>query len=395
MKKHLLLCLNSLLVLSCVAQPKAKITVSNSLNIDRNNETVELAYTALQEKLPLTDTSYTYVVLKNGNEIPSQMVYEGKEQPQKLIFQMNIKANSTESFTLSSRKKPVSYESKVYGRLAPERYDDYFWENDYIAYRIYGLALIAKDGPSNGLDVLVKHTDKFFMNEIYKDYTEKKISYHIDHGKGVDCYKVGRTLGCGAMAPFVNGKLWLAENFSDYKILDMGPIRTTVELTYNAFDVNGTSVSETRIFSLDAGAQLNKVTEKFDGINGDIPVAAGIALKSNVGKPVDVDKADPNHKAIPAPEQGYIIYSEEGDKAKPDHENGIIYTTVVFNTPLKDVKIEQQHVLAITDYTGGSTLSYYTGAGWSKRGFDTAEKWTAYVNDFVKKIKTPLSVEVK
>ncbi len=388
--KHLYLLLFSLILVSCAEpQPKLNITVSNPLNLDRTNETVEIHYAALQEKLPLADTGYTYVVLKDGKEIPSQLVYAGEEVPQLFIFQATIKANSMETYTVSLRKKPVAYESKAYGRFAPERYDDYFWENDFVAFRIYGLALIAKDGPSNGLDFLVKHTDKFFMDKIYKDYTENKISYHVDHGLGVDCYKVGRSLGCGAMAPFVNNKLWLGQNFAGYKMLDNGPIRTSVKLTYDAFDVNGAPVTEIRIFSLDAGAQLNKVTEIFGGMAGSFPVAAGIVLK-NAGIPVDMDKADKNHTPVLAPEKGYVIYSEEADKSKPEHENGVIYTAVVFPEALTAAKVEQQHVLAVGDYKGPFT--YYTGGGWSKRNFDTPEKWTEYVNDFAAKIRQPLQV---
>jgi len=395
--KHLHLLLFCLISIGCIAQPKLEVTVSNPLGIDRNRETVEIAYVALQEKLPLTD-NYTYIVLKNGKEIPSQLVFEGKDTPQQFIFQVDIKANGTENFTITSRRNPVTYPSKVHGRFAPERSDDYFWENDLIAFRIYGPALLAKDGPSNGLDVFVKHTDQLFMDKIYKDYIEHKINYHIDHGLGVDCYKVGRTLGCGAMAPFVNGKLWLGQNFAGHRALDNGPIRTTVELTYETLDVDGVPVIETRIFSLDAGSQLNKVTNIFDGFTSTVPVAAGITLKTPRGFPVGINgtgREDPNHQPILVPEKGYIIYSEEGDRAKPDHDNGIIYTAVVSGRALSAARVEQGHVLAIFNYEPGSPLTYYTGAGWSKRIFDTPEKWQEYVSAFAEKLRQPLQVNFR
>ncbi len=394
MKRLLLFLLCCTGLISCAAQPEIKITVYNPSDIDRQRETVEINFDELPQGLAKPGKGSVAVYDAQDKEIPSQLIYEGKAAARQLIFQVDIAAGDSLQYTIRSRKEAAVYPSKVYGRFAPERYDDYFWENDLMAYRIYGLALVEKDGPSNGLDVLVKHTDQFFMDKIYKDYTENKISYHVDHGLGVDCYKVGRTLGCGAMAPFAEGKLWLGLNYAGYTILDNGPIRTSVQLNYNAFDVNGTPVTESRIFSLDAGAQLNKVTEIFDGFTGTAPVAAGIVLK-NEGKPADAGKEDPNHQPVLAPEAGYIIYSEVGDKSKPDHDNGTIYTAVVFDHPLAEAKVEQQHVLAVTAYTAGTPLTYYTGAGWSKRNFETAQQWTDYISAFAGKLRQPLQVKIK
>ncbi|MCL2097596.1 MAG: DUF4861 domain-containing protein [Bacteroidales bacterium] len=396
MKPYLSIFLLALTVINCSSTP-LKVTITNPLGIDRQQETVEIACGELLQYLPaLEKGTDSYVVYnENDEEIPSQIVYEGKDSPQKLIFQVNVEANACVQYSIVYNKgKQNNYTAKVYGRFAPERYDDYFWENDRIAFRIYGLALIAKDGPSNGLDAIVKRTDQFFMDKIYKDYTENKISYHVDHGEGVDCYKVGRSLGCGAMAPYINGKLCLGQNFAGWQTLDNGPIRTSVRLDYNEFDAEGIAVGETRIFSLDVGAHLNKVTEIFTGFEGTVPVAAGIVFKKE-GKPVDVDKADPNHIPILAPEKGYIIYSEEGDKAKPDHENGIVYTAVVFPEALKDAKLEQQHILAISDYLSESELTYYTGAGWSKWGFTSLDEWTTYINKFAQQLQDPLEIKLE
>ena len=393
--KHYFLILLALAIMSCTAAPALKVTITNPLAIDRQHETIEIACSELQQYLPILENGAYIVYNETGEEIPSQIVYEGMDTPQKLIFQVDINANATAQYSIIYQKeKQTDYTAKVYGRFAPERFDDYFWENDRIAFRIYGLALIAKDGPSNGLDVIVKRTDRFFMDKIYKDYTENDISYHIDHGEGLDCYKVGRSLGAGAVAPYINNKLWLGQNFAAYQTLDNGPIRTSVRLDYNEFDVDGQAVSETRIFSLDAGAQLNKVTTIFTGFEGIVPVAAGIVLKNRY-KPADVDKADPDHRPVLAPEKGYIIYSEEGDRAKPEHENGIVYTAVVFPDALKTAKLDQQHVLAVTDYQAGSELTHYAGAGWSKWGFSSPEEWTAYIDNFAQQLQHPLRIKLE
>ena len=41
---------------------------------------------------------------------------------------------------------------RVFGRFVPERKDDFAWENEYAAFRMYGPAL-APENPSNGVDM--------------------------------------------------------------------------------------------------------------------------------------------------------------------------------------------------------------------------------------------------
>ena len=104
--------------------------------------------------------------------------------------------------------------------MYPERVDDIAWENDRAAYRCYGPALQKSGERAFGNDVWLKNTPELVVEQRYfvEDTTkpiiaelkkkdpakakalEMKTSYHYDHGNGLDCYKVGPTLGCGAPA---------------------------------------------------------------------------------------------------------------------------------------------------------------------------------------------------
>ena len=164
-------------------------------------------------KVLKSDDFKSFVVFDEaGKEIPSQLLFMGEKSPVKLIFQATVEGKSKAVYEIRIGK-PSAYQQKTFGRLVPERFDDYSWENDRIAFRVYATALIAKDGPSNGIDVWVKRTDKLVVDRWVKDYKAGISSYHNDSGEGCDCYKVGRTLGAGAMAPFVNDSLWLGSNF--------------------------------------------------------------------------------------------------------------------------------------------------------------------------------------
>ncbi len=368
MKKTSIFLTLALIICGCTDN-RLKITVTNPLAADRSGETVEIPVAHLQASIKDITPAGVIVTDKNGNEVPSQMIYEGKSAPQSLIFQADVKAGSDAVYYISKGVQG-KYDARVYGRFVPERMDDYAWENDRIAFRIYGMALIAKDGPSNGLDVWIKRTDKMIIDRWYSESLAGKYSYHDDNGEGCDCYKVGRTLGAGAMAPFINDSLWLGINFESYETLDNGPLRTSFRLKYPPFLVDSVMVSETRTFSLDAGSQLTKVTEEYSGINEEFPVAAGIA-KREEGSAL-------------ATEPGTIAYSlDEG-------EGGITYIGTILTTPEKSRIEKSSHLLIVTSYIPGTPLTYYTGAGWSKWGFETGKAWTDYLNDFAQKLNSPL-----
>jgi hypothetical protein len=383
---YCLLLIACCLLASC-AEHQIEITVTNTAAVERQHETVEIPYADVHRQL---GDATCIVTDAAGLEIPSQILYEGTEQPQKLIFQATVQPNASAVYCIK-KGTPAAYVKNTHGRFAPERYDDYIWENDRMAFRIYGKALIAKDGPSNGIDAIMKRTSDMFLDRIYNAYFEKKQSYHIDHGEGVDCYNVKRSLGAGAMAPYVDNRLWLGQNYTGYKTLDNGPLRTSFSLTYDTLWVNGQPLLETRIFSLDAGSQLNRITVIFDGAPEAMPVAAGIVLKKD-GLPAEASNADPNHQPVLSPAKGYIACSEQGDRAKPQYDNGVVYTAVVFPYPLEGAALSEQHALAITGYTPGG-VTYYAGAGWSKWGFDTPESWLDYVDAFSQRLQHPLQVE--
>jgi hypothetical protein len=376
MKRVALLSVLILIVFGFSAPKMAKVTVKNTIGLTRLNETVEIAVSDISRILGNKDYT-TYVVFdESGNEIPSQLLFHGEKNPGKLIFQATVEGKSKSTYSIRTGK-PSAYQQKTFGRLVPERYDDYSWENDRIAYRIYATALIAKDGPSNGIDVWVKRTDKLIVDKWIRDYNAGVSSYHNDSGEGCDCFKVGRTLGAGAMAPFVNDSLWLGLNFESFQTLDNGPVRTSFRLVYPPFDVNGRMVTETRSFSLDAGYQLSAVVEEYSGYESAMEVAAGI-----------VERKEGRITAKSA-EQGYMSYSLDGGK------DGITYLGVVSTTPVIKITEKTDHVLLTTKYNPGDKLLYYTGAGWSKWGFETEEKWNHYLDDFSARIHNPLIVKIK
>ena len=375
MKKSSLF-LITLLLLSGCAGKQVKVTVENLLPFDRTAETVEIRLADISGKLGEAGPVSIVVTDSKGTEVPSQLIYAGQTAPQSLIFQADVKGGATAEYYIR-KGVPGKFEDKTYGRFVPERYDDYAWENDRIAFRIYGPALIAKDGPSNGIDVWVKRTDKLVIDRWYADYLAGKNTYHDDNGEGCDCYKVGRTLGAGAMAPYMGDSLWLAINFAAWERLDNGPIRTSFRLTYPPFPAGDAMLTETRTISLDAGSQMTRIVEEYTGTENEFPVTAGIVTREE-------------GSALPvATGSNAIAYRLDGG------EGGITYVGTVLTTPASAIRETGDHLLIVTGYSPGIPLTYYTGAGWSKWGFESDDAWTRYIDGFAQRIQSPLKVKTE
>lgn len=414
MKKIIYLLFIALVTFSCTETQGINITIANNSSVDRENEMVEVSMTEIANKLNLTDTVQVVVMDENNQEVPYQVTYNDM-----LIFPASVKANAQAVYTVLPGI-PVVVDTKSCGRYYPERVDDVAWENDRAAFRTYGPALQAKGERAFGYDVWVKCVEEPVVEARYASelnpVTQAKVdslkaagkkeeakelyrsvSYHVDHGNGLDCYKVGPTLGGGTAALMVNDSIIYPYCYNTQEILDNGPLRFTVKLTYNPLTVKGdTNVIETRVITLDEGSQLNKTVISYTNTKEVLPIAAGIVLHEASG----------GQNAANA-EQGYIAYADPTDNMK--NNNGTIYVGAVFPANVKEAKLvffpEMErvklrgdaagHVLAVSDYEPSSEFTYYWGAGWSKYGFGRFEDWTKYLENYAAKVRAPLTVTMQ
>ena len=341
MMKNTLLGFAAILAASCT--PALKVEVANPTQLDRDDETVEIAWSEVSALQGVTPENV--IVLNDDKEqVPSQVLYRGEAEPQALIFQTDADANETKHFQIVTGTREA-YPAEAFGRQVPERYDDYAWENNKVAYRLYGPAL--ETSPEKlvtpGIDVWVKCTEKLVIDEWYA-----KGDYHHNYGDGMDCYKVGVTLGSGASVPFVDGKFWYMDhNYATARTLDNGPIRTTVELTYAPFDVNGTQVSLVKTISLDANQRFNRMDNLYEGDFTELPIAAGFVRHGVI---------------LPG---GEMIADTLG------------------------------HAVAVKSVKSGETLTYYAGSGWSQGGVENMGEWVEEITAAQAAATRPLTVTVR
>lgn len=412
MKRTLLTLTALMLSLAMRAADKVTLTVQNSLQTSRQFEVVETDAQLVKKKLGAD----TFIVTDaDGKEISSQITFDGK-----LLFQASVGAKG-KSVYYAVAGTPKEYAKQAAGRLFHERGTEFGWENDRIAYRIYG------GGAAVGYDIFNKSTTDLMLDYWYKseqnqemrnvtkqlkergfadlaDQVYNAYCYHIDHGKGMDCYTVGPTLGAGANA-LVNkdGSLCMPKCYQKYEVLDNGPLRFIVKLTYPEIEYEGQKVIETRIISLDAGSQFCKVSVSYEGLSGNPQIASGVV----------VHKQNPSAYVLNK-DTGYIGYEDLGDVGtysyipKKFHDElgkqmGKIYVGTIYpNRPVKtefsakENGVATGHALAISNYA--PSFTYYFGTGWSKNpntGLNSLADWEALLSKVNKEVKNPMKISVK
>ncbi|MDR3228582.1 MAG: DUF4861 domain-containing protein [Puniceicoccales bacterium] len=286
-------------------------------------------------------------------------------------------------------RKPADFRApapvkRVHARFAPERMDDFLWENDRIAHRVYGPALVTGEGTlSSGIDVFVKSTNALVMDKFYK-----RGDYHRDHGEGLDCYDVGQSRGLGGTAIFHGGKWYPSGNFVTWRVLAAGPLRVEFELTYAAWDVGGRKVSEVKRFTVDAGSDFTKVVSRFT-TTGDAPLLVGAAVlrtdwkgrrKHATRAYALADKAD-SPAAPAASGDGWLA-----DWQPNRGQNGATAVGLVVPGALAAKAVEGHWILS-RSVRSGEPFTYYIGAGWSKGWYPQKAGWIAAVKAFAQETR--------
>ncbi len=350
-----------------------EIRIENTLGIAMKNEVIELDWNSMaKSNSSVLASSFVVESTLTGEQLPYQIILDENHKPLQLLVQISIAPETI--LNIHIRKgTPEAYKIKTFGRMVPERKDDFAWENDLIAFRMYGPALQATGEISNGMDVWVKRTPEMIINKWYK-----LDDYHVDHGEGMDCYKVGPTLGAGGIAPYSNGKLSFSKNWSGYKVITTGNLRTVFELTYSSWLFNGKEITETKRITLNAGSQLNQVSVTYSANNLDtIPVAMGITKRPEKGVVTMNERS------------GYLAYWEPSSE-----KSGTIGIGLVI-AENKGMSVVENHLVAFGKALNHRPFTYYQGACWDKAGVFLNEKdWEKYLSEFSMKLKTPLKISI-
>lgn len=410
---------------------QATVVVNNPTDAQRQ-ELVEVNISDVKVKLagiaPKKGEAYI-VKNKRGQQIGSQITHDGK-----LLIDASIRPHGSATYYISIGKP---YPQKVWttGALYKMRKDDIAWENDRCAYRVYGPALQRTGERSFGTDIWAKNTPDTVVYERYimdkqgnvdGDKVDEKVkseerkmknlsgaaleaqkakikalkaesyeidvttSFHLDHGNGLDPYRVGATLGLGAPSLMIGNQQFLPYCYKTYKILDNGPLRFTVELTYNPSTIGDMqNVVEHRIISLDKGSNFNKMTVWYEGLTHPTDFATGFPIHEE----------DTETKTFA---KDYVSYADPTDNIEVNNSQvfvGVLFPNGIDNTyyQLFDKKHDGAtgHALGLKrGLKNAEKYSYYFGAAWSKYDVRSYTEWQIRIKEFLEALKTPLQVKL-
>jgi hypothetical protein len=355
-----------------------KIKAVNGLQFERKNQTIELSSKDL-EALNEKNLEKIHVRDESGNELLSQAVdADGDYTADRVIFQADFAPGETKYFIASVGAKWVyaKEQFKAYGRFVRERFDDFAWENDRIAHRMYGKALetwVREPLTSSTVDIWSKRTPKMVIDDWYR-----VDNYHADNGEGADFYSAGRSRGCGGNGLWVDNKLWVSKNFINSRVLANGPIRVMFELTYEPFDVNGIKVAEVKQIYLDAGQNLDHYQSAYRIQSGNAAPISAAGLKKVAGEQKEFNA-----------EHGWLAKWEKMEKNSGNQGLAIVADpkSVIMETedPLNRL------VLLKTNQEG--IASYWAGFTWDRNGADY-NSWKAYVDQFAQGLISPIKISV-
>ncbi|MEN8826688.1 MAG: DUF4861 family protein [Wenyingzhuangia sp.] len=376
------------LLSSCNQEDKTKsILVKNNLDFDKTFETIELT----KQFLNVTDLNTVGFLDKKNNQlqITQTVDSDGDGIMDEILFQPKIEANTEKTYdivTVTENEKPQA-EDLCYSRFVPERTDDYTWENNKVAFRVYGPVAqkMIEEGIrggtlSSGVDAWLKRVEYPIINEWYKGNDTEHGYYHHDHGQGLDNFHVGTSRGVGGIAVKVDTTFYLSKNYTKWRTITTGPIRTSFYLEYENWEAGGKHIKESKIVSLDLGHNLSKFNTSIEGTK---TIHAGLTLHEKDGVVTGNNK------------KGWVSYwqphadSEIGTAILAPKGTFKNYET--YDTERRDLSNAYAE-LNVKD----NNVVYYAGFGWLKsKQFKDKEDWENYLNQFSRQINNPLVVTLR
>lgn len=255
----------------------------------------------------------------------------------------------------------------AYGRFVPEREDDFAWENDKVAFRVYGPSSGGK-GQVSGVDAWFKKVSRPVIDNWYAGHLEGK-SYHVDHGEGYDPYHVGDSRGVGGTAVWIDGVAWPAGKFNSYEVLQSGGDTVVFSLRYE-WDTPLGRVTENKTITLALGEQLYLVNSLYtlDGQPASLPIAIGLTTHDEAAE------------VVGNPELGGISTWEVIDGQGLG--TGVVMSPgriqEILHAPSE--KKDASHVWIITSSNEAGELSFRAGFAWQAAGEITSfEQWNEYL----------------
>jgi hypothetical protein len=229
-----------------------KIAVENPTNVARPAADVVVSIPELRKIAPdfmpgsliVTCTAASTLeqdaAARESTELPSQvddLDQDGKAD--ELVFQMDLGPRQARIVTIRYGEPDQIFRLR---HDYPQRTNALFsskieglgWESDAIAFRIYF-------DPRNAIDIYGKRRPTLQL----RLFASPEYPYHEESPEGRDIFKVGDSIGIGGVAAWIDGRVVKVADVKErkWRIINLGPVRTIVELEYGGWNVGGKSIT--------------------------------------------------------------------------------------------------------------------------------------------------------
>ena len=169
-------------------------------------------------------------------ELPSQADdLNGDGKADELAFQVDLAPHQSRIVTISYGEGArlwrlrSDYKQRT-SALFSRKIEGLGWESERLAFRIYF-------DPRNAIDIFGKRRPTLQLAM----YASPDYAYHEESPEGRDMFKVGDSIGIGAVAGIVDGKLIKVADVKErkWRILASGPVRSIAELEYDGWNAAG------------------------------------------------------------------------------------------------------------------------------------------------------------
>lgn len=265
-------------------------------------------------------------------------------------------------------------------RFVEERKEDFAWENDRIAFRVYSSRKL-KDKLMSGVDMWGKCVDYPVMDKWYYENNAKIKPYHVDAGEGCDFYVIGRSRGAGGSGVWAGDSLYVPQAYTNYRIYSNGPEKVDFRLDYQPYAVADDMIYESKRIEMVCGTSFYKVSHTLESESGkDIMLAVGFTSFENPTVAKGQGTLSVVTKAI----------LDEGVVVNGDAEQIPMKDIIVMGGIVADPAAQTGYASTDTDelllikVKSGEPVVYYVGCAWNGQEYyhgwsHNPRRWPAYM----------------
>lgn len=226
--------------------------------------------------------------VEQTEELPSEADdVDGDRKADELAFQIDLAPKQTRVVTISYGNEDQiwrlrnDYKQRT-AAIFSRKIEGLGWESERVAFRIYF-------DPRNAIDIYGKRRPTLQLGM----YAAPDYVYHDESPEGRDIFEVGDSIGIGAVAAIVDGKVIKVADVKDrkWRILASGPVRSIVELEYDGWNAAGKVIHLRSRITQWAGERGFEQAISAD-CGDDFAFVTGLPLKTGIS-PVESVKDSP------------------------------------------------------------------------------------------------------